>query len=334
VKQQWTEFQYIRAYRDWKHEVQATLNRLDPLIGSKAIRLFTGLKGIPTTVEDWITQGAIVLVNLKPSRNLSEESGKAFGALILSEFLHSAITHSENERPYFLYLDECQNYLTTDAAAMLDQSLKSGLRITFINHHMAQDVFQKNPDLKYSLEQNAGAKVIFGGLPVEEAKRYTEELFMHEINKRKEKERFYRLESEMVAESFETSTSSEYGSSTTSGSRYAPFQQEITSGVLEWSREEKVSLLAEKLMRLPERHCYLQLPGREAFEHEVEQVDDYLLTPAEILEYEKAHHGVPKHEAERSIEDEERRFLKRAEEYEYQGTRRPKKRPAALHPQE
>jgi len=336
VKQQWKEFQYIRLYRDWKHEVQSTLNRLDPLIGSKTLRLFTGLKDVSTCVEDWITQGAIVLVNIKPSRSLSDESAKVFAGLVLSEFLHAAITHAETERPYYLYLDECQNYLTTDAGRMLDESLKAGLRITFIHHHMAQDVFLKNPDLKYSVEMNAKLKVVFGGLPVDEAKRYAEELFIHEVNQRKEKERLYRLENHMIETTYRATTSSERGSSTTTGTRYEPYQELVTAGVIEWSREEKISLLAEKLMRLRERHYYLQLPGGEAFEHEVEYVADYLPESPYVLEYEKALHSgsIPKHEAERSIEEEERRFLKRAEEYEYTGTRRPKKRPASLHPQE
>jgi len=285
VKRQWHEFQHITAYRDWKHEVQATLNRLDPLIGSKTVRLFTGLKGVSTRIEDWISQKAIVLVNLKQSVNLSEESAKAFAALILSEFLHTAITHAETERPFYLYLDECQNYLTTDAGTLLDQALKSGLRITFINHHMAQDVFQKNPDLKYSVEMNAGAKVIFGGLPVEEAKRYAEQLCIGEVNTRKEKERLYRLETTYEEERYEISGHSSgvsageedvrqtSGSSSTAGTRFAPRQEMVTAQILEWNRDEKVSFIAERLMKLPERRCYLQLPGQEGFEYEVEWVD-------------------------------------------------------------
>jgi hypothetical protein len=47
----------------------------------------------------------------------------------------------------------------------------------------------------------------------------------------------------------------------------------VTAQILEWNRDEKVSFIAERLMKLPERRCYLQLPGQEGFEYEVEWVD-------------------------------------------------------------
>jgi hypothetical protein len=336
VKQQWKEFQYIRTFRDWKHEVESTQNRLDTFVGSESVRLFTGVKGIGTSVADWIKNRAIVLVNLQPSDHLSDESAKVFAALILSEFLHTALKNARTERPYFLYLDECQNYLTSDAAKMLDQVLKSGLRVSLIHHHLEQEAFLENPGLKPSIETNAKIKVIFGGLPAGEAKRYAEELFIHQVNERKEKERLYGFETEMLEEGYSTSTLSEHGHSTTSGTRYAPYQQKVTRQILEYTREERISFLAETLMKLPERHCVIKLPGQGAFEHEVELVEEYLLNPGRILKYEKALHAksIPIHEAEISIDEEERRFFKRAEEYEDRGTRRPKKRPASLHPQE
>ena len=69
-------------------------------------------------------------MNLKPSRNLSPESGKVFAALLLAGYLQAALDRAEKPKPHFMYLDECQNYLSIDAAKMLDQVPKSGLRLT------------------------------------------------------------------------------------------------------------------------------------------------------------------------------------------------------------
>jgi len=341
------QLQAIRA-ADWERRVGSTRRRLGRLVSSKGVRLFTGLKAKNTTVEEWIAQKAIVLVNLKPSDNLSPKAARTFAALILAEFLHVARNNSDKERPYFLYLDECQNYLTSDAANILDQVLKSGLRVSLIHHHLEQDAFLENPGLKPSVETSAKIKVIFGGLPVNEAKRYAEELRFGTVNQRKEKERLYRLETSYEEEGYEIFNSSSgtsvgendkretSGTSKSSGTRFAPRQEKVTAQILEWSREERVSFLAAELMNLPNRHCWIKLPGQEAFEQEVEWTEEYLLNPEEILEYEKALHAesIPKNEAELSIEKEEHRFAKRAHDYEDRGTRRPKKRPASLHPQE
>jgi hypothetical protein len=338
-KQQWKQFQYIHTLKEWKNEVLSTQNRLGRFIGSRSVKLFTGLKGESLDINRAIKDRAIVLVNLKPSTMLPAESGRVFASLLLSEFLNTAINHTDEDRPYFVFCDECQNYLTGDAAKILDQVIKTGLRFTLAFHHLGQ--FLQNPQLLQSLDTNAKIKVLFGGLPVRAAKEMAEELFMGELNERWIKEVRYRTVTKQYLESYETETESEgetplgstHSSSTAFGTRYAPYYEQEEVGKDEWSREEKVSKLAARLMSLKTRECYINLPDG-AFLYPVPWVQEYLLNPDSVLRFEKdlQSTAIPLHEADHILETEERKFLERGNEYESKGGR-PKKRPARLHPQ-
>lgn len=338
-KQQWKQFQYVRSLKEWKDQVQSTQNRLGRFIGSKSVKLFTGLKGESLDIDKAIRERAIVLVNLKPSAMLPDESARVFASLILSEFLNTAINHTDEERPYFLFCDECQNYLTGDACKILDQAIKTGLRFTLAFHHLGQ--FFDKPHLLNSLDTNAKIKVTFAGLPVKAAKEAAEEMFIGELNERWIKEVRYRTVTKHSEEWYETETETEgsiptgstHSFSTSSGTRFVPYYEQEEVGKDEWGREEKLSKLAARLLSLDRRECYVKLP-HDAFPYTVPWVEDYLINPDKVLRFVKALQStaIPLHEAETILEREERKFLERGNEYDSTGGR-PKKRPARLHPQ-
>lgn len=351
IKQQWKQLQYVHSLTEWRRQVESTQNRLGRFIGSRSVKLFTGLPGDALDINKAIEDKAIVLVNLKPSAMLPDESGRVFASLLLSEFLHAALNHTDEERPYFLYLDEAQNYLTGDAAKMLDQVLKTGLRLSLAFHHMGQ--FHDNLHLQQSLETNAKIEVVFAGLPAYAAKETAERFFMPELNERWIKEVRYRTVTKHYEEPYETTTESEgntssdgmvgeqessshgksASSSTVSGTRFVPYYEQEETGKDEWSRDEKVSKLAQRLMSLPRQHCYVKLPD-DVFAYKVPCVDEYLMYPETVLRFEKAlqRTAIPLHEAEQILKERERVFLERSREYE-RGPGRPKKKPPTLHPQ-
>jgi hypothetical protein len=259
---------------------------------------------------------------------LPDESGKVFASLLLSEFHHAAMTHADEKRPYFLYLDECQNYLTGDAQKILDQDLKTGLRTTLAFHHMGQ--FTNNPWLQQSIDTNAKIKVIFAGLPFNEAERLAEEFFLPKLNERWIKEILYRSITTHIEEPYETNTKSEHGDSTLTGTRYAPLMEKEETGKVEWSREEKLSKLTERLMSLEPRHCLVKLPDK-VFHYKVPTVKEYLLNPESVVAFEKAlpTTAIPLNEAQRILKENEQRFLARSNNYDA-GKKRPKKKPGTL----
>jgi len=200
IKEQWKRLQYVSllkhgaGFREWLHEVQSTENRLGRFIGSKNIARFTGLPN-QVSVNQVIEDNAILLVNLQPSPSLSEESGKVFASLLVSEFLNAAIEHADTERPHFLIIDEAHTVITSDVTNILDQVAKAGLRLTLAHHHPGQI---DDEHLRDSLDTNAPLKVIFGGLPYEWAVHYVHELMLSELNERWWKEDRYRYFTDYV----------------------------------------------------------------------------------------------------------------------------------------
>jgi hypothetical protein len=355
ARQQWKTLQYVHALREWNSYVLSTENRLGRFLSSKSVIRFMGIPRPAVSIADCIRENAIVLVNLAPSDYLDEESAKVFAALLLSDFLDAAQENAKHPRKYFLYLDECQNYLTNDAAKILDQTLKGGLRVTLIHHHMGQ--FFDKPHLRQSLRINARIQVVFGGLPAEEAKPVAEDLFFAEANQRWCKEERYRYVTEYDRVPYEIETTSwgdnsgsssghtgendtdnessgySFSSSTATGTRLEPRLVKERDGQEDWNREEKIAQLAERLTALNQGECYIKMP-RDTIRFTVPWLTDYarLLNSRRVLEYKHTllsrSNAIPSHEADLIIQEAEARFLGKGKDYASIGKSRPiKKRP-------
>ena len=345
---------YTKATQ-YDFHVGSTRNRIGRLLDSRAIVRTMGMSLPGLDLDQVIEDNAIVLVNLSPAK-MDAEAARTFAALLLAEFMETALTNAGNERPYFVYCDECQNYLTRDAARLLDQSIKSGLRFTFVHHHMGQFT---DPRLIASLETNAQLSFLFAGLPVVEAERYAKELFLRELNREKVRRERTRFITEHELEAYETSDESESSSdggtvyedgatsnfSSTSGSamhygtRYAPRLREIPDTPEVWGREEKLGQLSERLTTLTPGQCWIKTPAY-AFFHEVPYVTHYFTKRANVLDFLKRANklAISGDEADRIIRQQEQDFIERsrpnAPSASVAKTTRAKKRPARLHPQE
>src|SRR6185503_8074722 len=99
---------------------------------SPTLARFMGVEGRSLNLQEIMDQGKILLVNLAPSDHLSKESARVFGALLVNEFFECALRrprkpNGDNPTPYYLYMDEFQNFVSLDIAEMLDQVRKFGL---------------------------------------------------------------------------------------------------------------------------------------------------------------------------------------------------------------
>jgi hypothetical protein len=340
VKKQWHQFRHLKSYTAWNKEVGSTQNRLERFIGSRVIRLFTGL-GSQFSIERAIEERAIVLVNLKPSKDLSPESAKVFASLLLDGYLKAAMGRGKNPRAHFMYLDECQNYLTSDAADLLDQVVKFGLRLTLSHHHLNQAIFKIHPAIADSLAINAQIKGVFYGIPYEECVRMAQEFFLPYINKRRKKDDTYRTQTDYLEEDVATMSESQgelpagptHSRSETHSTRLIPMQTLVKDGQIDWSREEKVSMVAEWFQQLGTGECFLRAAGRTE-KYKVPFIERFLRSPEEILQFKETltRNHIPIHEAEARLKEAERTFLERGNEYA--GSGRPKKRPPRLFAQE
>lgn len=221
VRSQWAWLQEIRTTREWNEVVLSTENRLTRFLGSQTIRRFFGLTDGCLDFLELMDRGAIVLVNLGDSDSLSREEARVFAALLLNEFFEAAMRRAaalrpgDRPRPYVLVLDEFQEYITADLAAMLDQVRKGGLHLMLAHQHLGH--FADDPRLAKSVMTNARIRAVFGGLDFADASLLANEMFLPDLNTRQIKKAYwhtthvYREETRTVRSH---STSSAYGSGT------------------------------------------------------------------------------------------------------------------------
>lgn len=192
VQKEWREIQQLRA-ADWRAETLSTKNRLFRLLTSPTLARFMGVPERTLNLREIMDQGKILLVNLAPSDHLSHENARVFGALLVNEFFEHALRRQRDQRgnalidpqPYYLYLDEFQNFVSLDLTDMLDQVRKFGLFLVLAHQRFGQLKDEKNKDILDAVLTNCGIRAVFGGLPVESARVMAEEMFIGKLDPKK-----------------------------------------------------------------------------------------------------------------------------------------------------
>lgn len=180
IRRVWMELQSANAQR-WDSATLSTTNRLARLLATDSIRRTISRKSGNVDLFKAMQQGAIIIVNLKASGHLDREAARVFAALLLNEIFEAAMRRSElKPKTYTLILDEVAQYANPTIAAMLDQSAKAGLHVVLAHQHITQ--LGENKELLMSILTNCRIKVVFGGLPYEDAVRLAPEMFLPEIN--------------------------------------------------------------------------------------------------------------------------------------------------------
>lgn len=222
IRDQWQQLQMMKTFRDWREFVLSTENRLGRFLASRTIKRFMGLTEGNINLMDAMDQQKIVLVNLGSSGYLDRESARVFASLFLNEFFETAMLRAQlarergEEKPktFVLYMDEFQEYITEDIAAMLDQVRKGGLHMVLAHQHLGH--LADDPKLRKSIFTNARLRAVFGGLDFEDASALANEMFLPDLNTRQIKKAYYHTihlyeEQTRIVRSHSTS----HGSSTT-----------------------------------------------------------------------------------------------------------------------
>ncbi|MDP2896367.1 MAG: type IV secretion system DNA-binding domain-containing protein, partial [bacterium] len=192
IQNEWRELQALKA-KDWRDETLSAKNRLFRFLTAPALNRFMGLQGRTLDLKAVMDEGKVLLVNLAPSDEFSEENARVFGALLVNEFFEAARRRRKDARgrdpkPYYLYLDEFQNFVSLDIANMLDQVRKFGL-FTVLSH---QRFGQLDENLVDAILTNCRIKTVFGGLPPSSARLMAEDLFIGKLDPKKIKVAIYQ----------------------------------------------------------------------------------------------------------------------------------------------
>jgi len=107
-------------------------------------------------------QGKILLVNLSKGR-LGTMDTQLLGMLVIGKLFDAALGRVDvplqARRPFHLYVDEAQNFVTDTVAELLSEARKFGLHLTLANQNLAQMAGQT--ELVSSLLGNVGTLLLF-----------------------------------------------------------------------------------------------------------------------------------------------------------------------------
>jgi hypothetical protein len=264
IRREWQELSDLQKVREFREETLSAKNRLFRLLTSQALMRFLGVKEQSIDLLDAMSRQKIILVNLARSEHLSAENARIFGALLVNQFFESATQRKktafgEIPKPFSLYLDEFQNFVSIDLCNMLDEVRKFGLFLTLSHQRFGQ----LNEDIEDAILTNCRIKTVFGGLRTEDARRMAEELFIGKLDAKKIKVAIYqtkhwykytrekvystsrsRSESDSYGSGKGSGSSSGYSTATMTGQTTLPPSDDFFTG-LNWLDDPVVNSLSE-----------------------------------------------------------------------------------------
>ena len=141
VKAFWT--QEFSKYSQ-KYEVEATAaiqNKIGQFISAPLIRNIVGQTKSTIDMRDIMDKRKIIIINLSKGR-IGEDASKLLGALLITKIQLAAMSRvdiKESERsPFYLYVDEFQNFATESFATILSEARKYRLSLTLAHQYISQ----------------------------------------------------------------------------------------------------------------------------------------------------------------------------------------------------
>ncbi len=136
--------EFDRWGRDRPHMIGSTTNKISALTDNPSLFYMLAQKENHLNIRKIMDEGKVLLVDLG---DCDDETKRLLGTLIVTGFEQAALSRSrtsmEQRRPYYLYIDEFQDFACHPGAAetfsqMLSQVRKYGLHLILANQSIAQ----------------------------------------------------------------------------------------------------------------------------------------------------------------------------------------------------
>lgn len=143
-----------------KEAIAPIQNKVGQFVTSPLIRRIIGNPKSTISLEKIINEGKIFLANLSQGK-LGEDNANLLGAMIITQIQLAAMRRvnipAEERKPYYLFVDEFQNFATDSFIKILSEVRKYNLSLTLANQYMAQ--IPEN--VRKAILGNAGTIVTF-----------------------------------------------------------------------------------------------------------------------------------------------------------------------------
>lgn len=136
------------------------LNKVGAFTANPLVRNIIGQPKSSFNIRQIMDERKILIVNL--SRGLvGEDNAALLGALLVTKVQLASMSRadmaSEQRTPFYLYVDEFQNFATDSFATILSEARKYGLNLTVANQYIAQML----PEVKDAVFGNVGSIISF-----------------------------------------------------------------------------------------------------------------------------------------------------------------------------
>jgi hypothetical protein len=194
-KLQWEAFNELaeRDPRRYNEEFAAINRRLVPLIGNDLMRAIVGQTKDVLDPLQAMDDGEIWLMDLSlRGGKIPPINNQVLGNLIVNMFANKSYTRSPRTcRPFNLYIDEVQNYLSGDVTDILSQCRKFGLHLTMANQFLAQ--LSEHSELVFrGIMGTARNKICFGVDDPDDADTMAARIFAGQYDYQRVKEKLFK----------------------------------------------------------------------------------------------------------------------------------------------
>jgi hypothetical protein len=152
--------------KDFDAQIGSTLNRLGRFLRNEHMRAMFGQATSSLDLGRALNEGAIILVSLaREGGRVSKEDTDLFATLLLSDLWTAAQERGKHAgaKPFYVYMDEAQRFITPTIAENLDEARGFGLHLTLANQFPGQFLTRgdSGKQLYDSVMENATTKVVF-----------------------------------------------------------------------------------------------------------------------------------------------------------------------------
>lgn len=122
--------------------IAPVLNKVGAFTANPVIRNIIGQPKSTFNIRKIMDEGKILIVNLSKGL-IGEDNAAILGSFLVTKIQLAAMSRSDipniaDRRPFYLYVDEFQNFATDSFATILSEARKYGLNLTVANQYISQ----------------------------------------------------------------------------------------------------------------------------------------------------------------------------------------------------
>jgi hypothetical protein len=130
-----------RDERQKQEAIWPITNKIGQFLSSQVVRNIFGQPKSKLNLREAMDNGKIILINLSKGK-IGEDNASMIGSLLVTKFQIDAMSRAdmrpEDRVPFYLYIDEFQNFATDSFATILSEARKYKLSLIMANQYTTQ----------------------------------------------------------------------------------------------------------------------------------------------------------------------------------------------------